>query len=270
MYRMTATLIDLTRQQMAGMHSFTLASLSGVERAQQYALQMTQQMMDRQLDAFGRATAQAGALLEAAPLQPAMDGLMRSQRALVETMTEAMTETQRRCFGVVSEANANANENENERAPATPLDNALRHAMQPWQTWQQWSQWAAQWMAVSRMQAAQQAPGDAPVAAAQVPTERTAASTPSTAAALLRAGADAVTQTEVPDWAGSDAGASAPADLPSDLQATLQADEVTRRLEDASAQGSRQQAGDGPDEAPAQGGPDGSDQIQGTRLIHAA
>ncbi|MCU0952499.1 MAG: hypothetical protein MUC68_15950, partial [Burkholderiaceae bacterium] len=116
MYRMTATLIDLTRQQMAGMHSLTLASRSGVERAQQYALQMTQQMMDRQLDAFGRATAQAGALLEAAPLQPAMDGLMRSQRALVETMTEAMSEamseTQRRCFGVVSEANANVNGNE--------------------------------------------------------------------------------------------------------------------------------------------------------------
>jgi hypothetical protein len=234
MYQMTATLIDLTRQQMVGMHTLTVASLSGAERAQQCALQMTQQMMDRQLDAVGRATAStaqaAGAMLDVAQLQPAMDGLLRSQRDLAQ----AMTDTQRRCLDVVTASG----QQQAEQAPLARLGEAWQQAMQ------QWQQWTEQWLAVTRTQAEQwsQQVAQQGTQAAQA-TADIASATGAQAAQAAHA-TEAVAQTmQTTPSAPTDQPLNPPAALlRAGVSADAQADEVSRRLE-ASAQSARRDGG---------------------------
>ena len=233
MYQMTATLIDLTRQQMAGMHTLTVASLSGAERAQQCALQITRQMLEQQLDAVGRATAStaqaAGTMLDAAHLQPAMDGLLRTQRDLAQ----AMTDTQRRCLDVVAAAGQPA-----EAAPLARLGEAWQQSMQHWQ------QWTEQWLAATRARAEQwsQQVAQQGTQAAQATTDIAEAT-----AAQAAQSADAVAQS-------MQTTASMPTDQPLNPPAALlragvgadaQADEVSRRLEASAQSARRENAGDG-------------------------
>ena len=141
MYQMTATFIDMYRQQIGGMHQLTTASISGLERAQQCALQMTRQMLDQQLDAVGRATSQASqAILDPEQVRPVVENMMRTQRDLAQ----AVSETQRRCVDAVT--------GQSSQQDGTSVGQ-VTDAMQ--QTLQQWQRWTEQLFSVTREQTEQ-------------------------------------------------------------------------------------------------------------------
>lgn len=141
MYQMTATFIDMYRQQLGGMHQLTTASISGLERAQQCALQMARQVLDQQLDAVGRAASHASqAMLDPEQVRPAVENMMRTQRDLAQ----AVSETQRRCVDAVT--------GQASQQDGTSVGQ-VTDAMQ--QTLQQWQRWTEQLFSVTREQTEQ-------------------------------------------------------------------------------------------------------------------
>jgi hypothetical protein len=125
MYQMTASFIEMYRQQMSGIHHFTTASISGIERAQQTALDATRQVVDQQLNIVGRVADQASqAVLDPDQVRPAVEGMMRAQR----DMAQALTDTQRRCVEAL-----NAQNGDQQQAPFTQYADAMQQTIQQWQ-----------------------------------------------------------------------------------------------------------------------------------------
>lgn len=125
MYQMTASFIEMYRQQMSGIHHFTTASLSGIERAQQTALDATRQVVDQQLNICGRVANQASqAVLDPEQVRPAVEGMMRAQR----DMAQALTDTQRRCVEALS-----AQDGDRQQAPLSQYADAMQQSLQQWQ-----------------------------------------------------------------------------------------------------------------------------------------
>jgi hypothetical protein len=126
MYQMTASFIEMYRQQMSGLHHFTTASISGIERAQQTALDATRQVVDQQLNIVGRVADQASqAVLDPDQVRPAVEGMMRAQR----DMAQALTDTQRRCVEALSTQNGD----QQQQAPFTQYADAMQQTIQQWQ-----------------------------------------------------------------------------------------------------------------------------------------
>lgn len=126
MYQMTASFIEMYRQQMSGIHHLTTASLSGIERAQQTALDATRQVVDQQLNMAGRVANQASqAVLDPEQVRPAVEGMMRAQR----DMAQALTDTQRRCVEALSTQDGD----QQQQAPFTQYADAMQQTIQQWQ-----------------------------------------------------------------------------------------------------------------------------------------
>lgn len=142
MQAMTSTMIQMYRQQLDAMQNMTSASLSGFERAQQSALEIYKQALGQQLDVMGRVNDQTTqAVLDPQQARPAVEGMIRAQRDMVQ----AMTETQRR---IVDSFTVQGNGQQTGDLAASYMDTVRRSI-------DQWQQFAQQLFQVAREQTEQ-------------------------------------------------------------------------------------------------------------------
>ncbi len=142
MQAMTNTMIQMYRQQLDTMQTMASASLSGFERAQQSALEIYKQALGQQLDVMGRVNEQTTqAVLDPQQARPAVEGMIRAQRDIVQ----AMTETQRR---IVDSFTANGNQQQAGDLTTSYIDTVRRSI-------DQWQQFAQQLFQVAREQTEQ-------------------------------------------------------------------------------------------------------------------
>jgi hypothetical protein len=125
-------MINLYRQQFESFQNVASASLSGIERAQQSALESYRQALCQQMDLASRAASQASqAMLDPEAVRPAVEGMIKAQRDLAQ----AVTDTQQRMAEAVSrEANADQSGPAN---LASSYADMLRDSVDQWQRWTQ-------------------------------------------------------------------------------------------------------------------------------------
>ncbi len=96
---MTGSIVSAYRRQFDALQDLTAASLSGFERAQQSCLEMCRHAVGQQIDVASRINDRATeTLLDPEQARPALEGLMRAQREMVQ----ALTETQRRMIDSIT------------------------------------------------------------------------------------------------------------------------------------------------------------------------
>jgi hypothetical protein len=128
----TSSMLNLYRQQFESFQHIASASLSGIERAQQSALETYRQALGQQIELASRASSQATqAVLDPEAVRPAVEGIIKAQR----DFAQAVTDTQQRVAQVVSrEASSDQSGPAN---LASSYADLLRDSVDQWQRWTQ-------------------------------------------------------------------------------------------------------------------------------------